>query len=474
MPDGFPNPGVRDERRDFSEQPTAPRRARGRAGAPILDPRLGDFESDHSAPHQRSLLAIAGSLIGEISLPKLAVIWTVQILAPAVLLGFAPLFLTAWIGKAWSRLAEATGIAAAIVLAVLAVAAVYGWRPALRLVESNFWSLNALAVQPGYAFWREAIRHLSERALRGRTGGELARMRAMSCAAAGLLLFVVAALVAALAWPATKWVGSVFDLISPHLLVLPTVANTITVMSVYLAVAALVWGFAEASADQPLDLKALHAPPSGARVWRIAHLSDVHVVGERYGLRIESGRAGARGNERFERALARLSAIHAERPLDCVLVTGDMTDAGTSAEWAEFLDILQSFPALAARTLALPGNHDVNIVDRANPARLDLPFSPMKALRRMRALSVLAAVQGDRVRTRCDSAAVSLAQSLKSRRADIEAFADGGGFGLSRRLQDLGRRPSRSSCRRRASTGSASPCSTRTRTRISRSPTPSD
>ena len=32
------------------------------------------------------------------------------------------------------------------------------------------------------------------------------------------------------------------------------------------------------------------------RIWRIAHLSEVHVVGERYGFRIESGRSGPIGN----------------------------------------------------------------------------------------------------------------------------------------------------------------------------------
>ncbi len=59
--------------------------------APLIDPKLGDFESDHAAPKQRSLLAIAGSLLSEISLTKLAVTWIIQILAPAVLLGLAPL-----------------------------------------------------------------------------------------------------------------------------------------------------------------------------------------------------------------------------------------------------------------------------------------------------------------------------------------------------------------------------------------------
>src|SRR5580658_10176762 len=113
---------------------------------PLLDPRLGDMESDHSATKQRSLLAIAGSLLAEISLTKLLFAWFVSILLPAVLLGVAPLVLTAWIGEASGRLAEVTGVGAAIVvLAVLAVGWI-GWRPLFRLAETNFWSLNALAV----------------------------------------------------------------------------------------------------------------------------------------------------------------------------------------------------------------------------------------------------------------------------------------------------------------------------------------
>src|SRR5271154_1361097 len=58
----------------------------------------------------------------------------------------------------------------------------------------------------------------------------------------------------------------------------------------YLAIASLIWGIADASMDQPLDLAAFDAAPSGGRTWRIAHLSDIHVVGEQYGFRIESGR----------------------------------------------------------------------------------------------------------------------------------------------------------------------------------------
>jgi 3',5'-cyclic AMP phosphodiesterase CpdA len=408
--------------------------------AAILDPRRGDIENDHSSTKQRSLLAIAGGLLGEISLAKLVFAWTVSILLPAVLLGVAPLALSAWLSNASGRLAEASG--AGVAIAVLATSAVawIGWRPLFRLAETNFWSLNALAVQPGYAFWREALRHITERSLDGRTGAQLARMRALSCGAAGIFLFAVAAIVAFLVWPATRWIGSVAEFLSPHLLIAPTIANAIVVMSAYLAVASLVWGFADFFGDQPLDLKTFGAAGLASRTWRVAHLSDIHVVGERYGFRIESGRAGPRGNDRLAQAMSQLAAIHAQQPLDIVLVSGDMTDAGTSAEWAEFLDIVAAYPSLAQRMLILPGNHDVNIVDRANPARLDLPFSQAKTLRKMRALSAMAAIEGDRVRVASDkpgAPSATLTEALESHRATIQTFADQGGFSRSAELTQL-------------------------------------
>ncbi len=284
------------------------------------------------------------------------------------------------------------------------------------------------------------MRHLTERSLKSRKGAALARLRAISCAGSGLLLFAVAVLVALLTWPATRWIGTVADFASPHLLILPTISNAIVVMSAYLAVAALVWGFADATADQPLDLEAFDAGDPVDRVWRVAHLSDVHVVGERYGFRIESGRAGPRGNGRLVRVIERLATLDVTEPLDLVLVSGDMTDAGIAAEWAEFLDILEAHPDLARRTLILPGNHDVNIVDRTNPARLDLPFSPVKTLRKMRALSAIAAVQGGRVRLASFDAKTPgppLAAALEPRRAELEAFADTGGLRRSARLARL-------------------------------------
>jgi hypothetical protein len=410
---------------------TAERDATGTPGGVLVDPRRGDIEDDAASPGQRSLLAIAGSLLVEISLPKLLFAWTVSLLLPALLLGIAPLVATAWISSVSEHVLELTEIGAGLVLIAVIALGWFGWRPLFRIAETNFWSLNALAVQPGYAFGREALRHLAE-LMFGRNTDEAsrARLRAATSAGAGIVLCLCAVAVAILVWPASRWIGSVSDLVPPHRLIVPTLANAVIVVSGYLAFASLVWGFADARMDQPLDLSGFDDAPSDGRTWRVAHLSDLHVVGEQYGFRIESGRGGPRGNQRFARVMARLAAIHAADPLDLVLVTGDMTDAGRATEWAEFLDVVAQYRDLAALMVMLPGNHDVNIVDRANPARLDLPFSPGKRLRQMRTLSAIAAIQGDRMHV-VDSAGkptATLNEVLAPHRQQITVFAEGGGL----------------------------------------------
>jgi hypothetical protein len=409
---------------------------------PPVDPRQGDVEDDAASPGQRSLLAVAGSLLVEISLPKLLFAWTVSLVLPAVLLGLTPLVATAWIATVSGHLLVLTEVGAALVLAVLAALGWIGWRPLFRIAEVNFWSLNALAVQPAYMFCREALRHLAERMFaRHFTPAGRARLRAASSAVAGVTVCGCAASIAILVWPGTRWMGTASDLVVPHHLIVPTLSNAVVLVSGYLMLAALVWGFADASMDQPLDLAAFDAAPAGGCTWRVAHLSDLHVVGERYGFRIESGRGGPRGNERLDRVMARLEAIHTAHPLDLVLVTGDMTDAGRATEWAEFFDAVVRHPAIAARMIVLPGNHDLNIVDRANPARLDLPFSPAKRLRQMRTLSAIAALQGDRVRVvGVGKPAPTLNEALAPHRLRIAAFAESGGLhraaGLGRVFDD--------------------------------------
>jgi hypothetical protein len=406
---------------------------------PLVDPHWGDVGDDFASPERRSLLAIGGSLVIEISLPKLLFAIAELVLLPALVWGLVPLVVSAWLANVSKRLLQLSEIGAALIVMVLIALGVLAWRPLFRIAEANFWSLNALAVQPGYAFFREALRHLAEGRLdRASTIATRARVRAASSAAAGILLCGLAILIAVLVWPAARWTGTLADLIHPHRLVVPTLANAVVLVSAYTAIAALIWGIADARMDQPHELTGFDAAPSGVRTWRVAHLSDLHVVGERYGFRIESGRGGPRGNARLVQLMRGLESIHRAQPLDAVLISGDVTDAGLATEWAEFLDEVAQHPALAARMILVPGNHDLNIVDSANPARLDLPLSIGRGLRQMRTLSAIAAVQGDRVRL-VDRDSLQLAgtlnEALAPHRSAIVAFMDNGGLLRAARLR---------------------------------------
>jgi hypothetical protein len=72
-------------------------------GPQLVDPCQGDVEDDVTSPGQRSLLAIAGSMLVEISLPKLLFASTMSLVLPAVLLGLAPLIATAWLAPPYRR-----------------------------------------------------------------------------------------------------------------------------------------------------------------------------------------------------------------------------------------------------------------------------------------------------------------------------------------------------------------------------------
>jgi hypothetical protein len=88
---------------------------------PIIDPRDGDIEDDASSTKRRSLFSLAGSLLVEISLPKLVVAWTLLIGVPGLLLGMAPLLVSLWIGTvSWKASTILTGIWPLVLLLVLA------------------------------------------------------------------------------------------------------------------------------------------------------------------------------------------------------------------------------------------------------------------------------------------------------------------------------------------------------------------
>jgi hypothetical protein len=413
-----------------------------RAMKPIIDPRDGDIEDDASSTKQRSLFSLAGSLLAEISLPKLAVAWVLLIGLPGVALGLAPILVSVWFAATTSRVSYIlTGLSPIIIIAILVGFAWFGGRPLLRLVEASFWALNALGVQPFYIVGREGFRQIVEQLLpQSVSAAGRASVRAASAAMSGIVISAISFGIVALAWPFTRWAVGFAELPPLRVLIVIALANAVVIVSAYFGIAALVWGLADATMAQARDLRSFDAPPRGGRSWRVAHISDLHTVGERYGFRVESGRSGPRGNERLRQVLARLDEIHATEPLDLILLSGDLTDAGVSAEWAELFDALALYPKLAPLLVGLPGNHDVNVVDRANPARMDLPTSPTKRLRQLRSVSALAALQGSRalvVDTGSGRIGGTLGQVIEPHRAEIERFADKGSFHLSWRLGNL-------------------------------------
>ncbi len=404
----------------------------------LIDPRGGDIEDDVASPKSRSLIAIGGRLLAEISLPKLFAAWIMLIGLPAVLLGLAPLVILGWANTISRQLATAlAGFWSLLIVGGLVALAWVGGRPVLRAAEQSFWSLNALAVQPVYALFREGLRHIGGRLAPGLKPRQRTRLYAAAALGGGLLLSGLSLWSVLLAWPASRWIGHAGDVFAPLQLIGPALANAVVIVGCYVMGAALVWAAADGALGRPADLMTFAEIPSGVRTWRIAHLSDLHAVGERYGFRIESGRTGPQGNARMHRVVDRLASLHRHDPVDLVLITGDMTDAGRSAEWAEFIDAVAAYPDLAERILILPGNHDVNVVDRANPARLELPTSPGKRLRQLRTLSALEALHGGRVFC-FDSEAGRLGRTLSERlapyRNDIQAFAETGGLRRSLRL----------------------------------------
>jgi hypothetical protein len=409
---------------------------------PVIDPRAGDVEDDASSPKNRSLLALAGTLLSEISLPKLVAAWLLMLIGPALVLGLSPLIASAWVAKISGNIGSPYfGLWPIFLIVLLLAIGWFGGRPLLRLIERSFWTLNSLVLEPLYAIARGGLQYLIEELLPERSSKlRRGRWRAASAGLAGIAICACALWVLLLAWPSSRWIGTISDLSSPLQLASAALANAVALLAFYLAGAALVWGIADAAMSAPRDFHDFRAASEAGRRWRVAHLSDLHTVGERYGFRIESGRSGPRGNERIKQVFRELHAIDAKSPLDVILITGDMTDAGRSAEWAELLDTLALHPGLAERMLMLPGNHDLNVVDRANPARLDLPTSPSKRLRQLRVLSAMEAIQGHRVRVVDHGAGrlgPTLADIVEPHRSKIVEFADTGRLLQSMKLADL-------------------------------------
>ena len=199
---------------------------------PVIDPRGGDAEDDASSTKRRSLLSLAGSLLAEISLPKLILSLTTLFVVPALLLGLTPLVASAWVMAVSRKITSPLlGIWPAVLLVAVLAVGLFGVRSLFRMAESSFWSLNSLAVEPIYVACREGLRHFVEKLLRSRLNqSQLARLRAFTAGAAGIIIFAAASGVLMVCWPGSRWLGDVTDLASPHDLISVALANSICLL----------------------------------------------------------------------------------------------------------------------------------------------------------------------------------------------------------------------------------------------------
>jgi 3',5'-cyclic AMP phosphodiesterase CpdA len=148
---------------------------------------------------------------------------------------------------------------------------------------------------------------------------------------------------------------------------------------------------------------------------RIAHWSDLHLTAG--GGTLEGGTGG---NE-FLRQLVEKFAAQL-RTVDAIVVTGDITDAGLAAEWAQFLEIVPD--EIRGKIVLVPGNHDINIVSPVRKGAVESIKKYGFRLRLVRFLAVLDLIQGERAWVYFRGERVSVRALLHNYGETLNRFAD--------------------------------------------------
>jgi 3',5'-cyclic AMP phosphodiesterase CpdA len=371
------------------------------AASRIWDMRRGDYDDDRASPYGRGMRKVVLSAALEFNILKAAIGFLTLIAGPALLLGVTPsiVFTYGSLKFRAASMARSQTIAALLLTLFLVAILVRLGRPFLRAAHDSFWHLRYTLILPIFVVLREIVRKVCERASGASNNPhQIHRIRQVSTALAASI-FATLGIVVALKMELSTGLQIVdVERVRPWAVAMAALGNAVIILSVACAAESLHWLRRELTLPGPAGDWSPPPTVANAATVRVAHLSDLHVVSDRYGLRMETGTRGPRGNSYIRRALEQIARIHDSAPLDRILVTGDVTDAGIRQEWTAFLDLLRAHPDLRARVSFIPGNHDVNIVDRTNPGRMDLPGSATQALRKLRTVLALDAVQGDRSR----------------------------------------------------------------------------
>jgi 3',5'-cyclic AMP phosphodiesterase CpdA len=400
----------------------------------MWDLRCGDADDNRTSPYASGWKSLIFSNVLEFSYLKAAFAFLILIVIPALAVGVAPSIILTY-SRHTLETTQSVGrnptLFVVLLLAALILLPVFVGKRFLSIALDNFWHLHYTLVFPIFVALRETLRAISERLPGSTYRQEHIHSRRRAATVIAALLLGGGGFALAMSVELSEGLKLVdVERVALWAVASAALGNAAMVFGFSTAAASAFWLWRELSVIEPV-LDWPHPLEPAASLFRVAHLSDLHLVGERYGYRMEPGNHGPQGNKCVFDAFERLAAIHASRPIHRVLVTGDITDAGTRAEWLAFLDLIGRFPELRSRMSLVPGNHDTNIVDRTNTARLDIPWSVGQALRKLRFVFALDQIQGDRahlVDRKSGALGPSLAQYLRDgeRPRLLRALAEGG------------------------------------------------
>jgi hypothetical protein len=253
----------------------------------IWDLRRGDDDDDRTNPHRRGVRSLLASAVLEFNYLKAPIGFLALFVVPALLIGAAPSLAIAY-GRLILHAPELAGrsliVTPIIILMLIAIAVCFGGR-VFSVAWNNFWHLHYSLVLPVFVALREVLRGGAEKLLgRSMTAEQLDRSRRI-CAVIAAVIFVVGGLAVAIVTETTLKIRFL-DVVELRWrpLAAAALANAAVILGLSAALESLFWIWRELSLNSPvLDWTAAPTIPGAAAI-RVAHLSDLHIVGERYGL----------------------------------------------------------------------------------------------------------------------------------------------------------------------------------------------
>ena len=180
------------------------------------------------------------------------------IVFPGLMLGIAPIVASIWFNKLSDRFASSLAeVWSAILLAALVA---LGWFGGRRYFDLPSAASGPSTRSPFSPSTRHAAKHyvisVAHRLAPDATATQRSRLHATTAVMSGVVICGIALLALMLAWPSSHLSSDIAILSSPKRLAMVALANSVVLVSAYVAAAALVWAIADATMDPPHDLEA--------------------------------------------------------------------------------------------------------------------------------------------------------------------------------------------------------------------------